>query len=284
MPDLLCAVFRFSPKHRDRVHGSLYDAGIHSFVEGVMTPEGTVDEDAAVTLYVEDETVAAKLRAYLESELGSGIPVTLEISTLENQAWESEWQKYWEPTEVSPRLCVCPSWIPYQAKSGQRVMRIDPAMAFGTGTHPTTRLCLQVIEDLVPASGISRVLDFGCGTGVLSIAALMFGAREAVGLDVNPAAVEQSTLNAALNNVSGASFGGGGLDTVSGLFDLVCANILSPVLLEHLDSLRRRVSPGGSLLLSGITSDEVGEFLAAARIEPAEQRELEGWVALLMRE
>ncbi len=175
--------------------------------------------------------------------------------------WREAWRTYFEPTEIGERLLLRPSWR--EAPTGERViLTIDPGGAFGSGIHETTRLVLGVIDNLV--KGGEQVLDVGCGSGILSIAALLLGAQSAIGIDVDAMAVDVSRENASINGVADR-FRASTRDIreIPGTFDLVVANIQAPILIEMADALTQRVGSGGALVLSGILADQADEVTGA---------------------
>ncbi len=193
------------------------------------------------------------------------------------QDWVRLTQSQFEPIRVSPHLWIVPSWhTPPDAQA--TVLVLDPGMAFGTGSHPTTRLCLAWLEHNV-RSGIS-VLDYGCGSGILAIAAAKLGASEVVGVDIDPQAISSSTSNAERNAVS-ARFCDARHE-LPGEFDLVVANILANPLTIMAPAICAHVRSGGSLALSGILVDQTDELIAAyapyLRLVVTDTRE--GWVCL----
>jgi ribosomal protein L11 methyltransferase len=170
---------------------------------------------------------------------------------------------------------------------------MDPGMAFGTGTHPTTQLCLEYVEEVVNPG--DAIIDIGCGSGILSVAALKLGAARALGVDIDPDSVRVSYENAALNNVRERIEiqQGSVAEVLQGLFSLqrarlILANILAPVLIKLLDEgLADLVLPGGSLVLSGIIADQspgVEEALARNGMELISRKQIQDWVALLARQ
>lgn len=180
--------------------------------------------------------------------------------TLADRAWEREWLKEFEPMSFGDRLWVSPHGMEI-ADDHATVVRLDPGLAFGTGSHETTALCLEWLASLDLAG--KRVLDVGCGSGILSIAALKLGATSVDGVDIDPQAMTASTQNAADNGVSErlrlsvnlADFGDG--------YDIVIANILAGALIELARELSKRTMHGGSLALSGILPGQAGEVSSA---------------------
>jgi len=188
---------------------------------------------------------------------------------------------------------IVPAWL--EPPTGDRiVIRMDPGMAFGTGTHPSTQLCLEMIEDVLSGPDARQgieVIDVGCGSGILSVAALKLGAAKALGVDIDRISVRVSRENAALNEIaSGFEVGLGSVSEVlRGDFSirqghLVLANILAPVIIQLFeDGLADLVTPGGSLILAGIIEEQAADVLAAARargLELADRRQINDWVAL----
>jgi ribosomal protein L11 methyltransferase len=196
--------------------------------------------------------------------------------------WVRETQSQFGPTRVSDRLWIVPSW--HQPPDEHAVVvRLDPGIAFGTGTHPTTRLCLAWLDEtLVPGAS---VLDYGCGSGILAITAAKLGAGVVVGVDIDPQALEAARSNSRLNGVDASYTDSHGLSQSATTFDVVLANILSNPLKLLAPALLARVAPGGSLVLSGILerqSDEIGAAFARddAAMALATWRSDGGWVCL----
>ncbi|MEJ2706108.1 MAG: 50S ribosomal protein L11 methyltransferase [Anaerolineales bacterium] len=207
--------------------------------------------------------------------------------------WAEAWKKHYRPIPVGRKLIIVPAWM--DSPDEKRIpIRIDPGMAFGTGTHPTTRLCLEFEEKILGKRGITsgmQVIDVGCGSGILSVAALKLGASRALGVDVDPEAIESARKNAQINAISERlELGTGSLSHIlAGQFSiqratLVLANILAPVIIRLLDEgLAGLLTPGGDLLLSGILEEQAAGVEAAARkvgLKIQERLQFEDWVAL----
>ena len=208
--------------------------------------------------------------------LGVDIPEAT-VETVPEQDWVRLTQSQFSPIHVSPRLWIVPSWCEPPA-DGAEMLVLDPGLAFGTGSHPTTRLCLQWIDaHLRP--GI-RVLDYGCGSGILALAAHRFGAARVIGVDIDEQAVTSSRYNAE-NNHCPVEFALPDGDP-GGRFDLVVANILSNPLMLMAPMLSSRVAPGGELVLSGVLERQADDVIAAYRPWLALEvwRSDEGWVCL----
>ncbi len=213
--------------------------------------------DTAITGLFDDNANFDALRDDLNAELG-GLPAH-RIEPLEDRPWEREWLKDFGPMQFGERLWICPGDA--AAPDDAIVVRLDPGLAFGTGTHPTTAMCLEWLDG-IDADG-KRLLDYGCGSGVLAIAGLKLGCREAVGMDIDPQAVTATRENAA-NNGIGAELKVYGQDSdIEGSFELLIANILAGPLASLSESLVTRLSSGGEIALSGILSEQIDEVQAA---------------------
>ncbi|MDH3747728.1 MAG: 50S ribosomal protein L11 methyltransferase [Gammaproteobacteria bacterium] len=181
------------------------------------------------------------------------------IKILADRAWEREWLKDFAPMRFGNRLWICPGDT--TAPDDSVVVHLDPGLAFGTGTHPTTALCLDWLDgrDLDGRT----VLDYGCGSGVLAIAATKLGCRSATAMDIDPQAVTATLANAAHNGVANSIQVLADDATITGHYDIVVANILAGPLIELAESISMRLSSGGELALSGILSDQVNKIQAA---------------------
>lgn len=214
---------------------------------------------------------------------------------IEQANWAEAWKQHYHPVEIGSRLIIVPAWL--DSPSPERIpIRIDPGMAFGTGTHPTTQLCLEMVEDFMiarqgpQAASEVEVIDVGCGSGILSIAALKLGAGHALGVDIDAEAIDAAQENVTKNGVADRFEAGiGSLEEVrSGKFSitrgsLVLANILAVTLVRLLDQgLGDLLSPAGVLVLSGILEEQAAEVTAAAGrngLRLVEQRQIGDWVA-----
>ena len=200
--------------------------------------------------------------------------------------WADAWKAYFPVMRVGRRLVIRPTWRRHRRAPGDVVLALDPGMAFGTGLHPTTRLCLAGVEALADRAVLAgaRVLDVGCGSGILAIAALKLGAATALGLDTDPIAVEATRANARRNRlVRRLRARDGSLPSGEPPFDVVLANLIAGLLVPLAPALRDELRPGGSILASGIFIDregEVREAFDAAGLDIAGRRAEGDWVAL----
>ena len=248
-------------------------------------------EVAVIHIYISPEQNPGEAIAYLTARLDQEpIPYTVDTDPVKEEEWATAWKDYYHPTKIGKKLVVCPTWEDYAPGEGELVMRLDPGMAFGTGTHHTTRLCAGMLEEAVTPG--CRVLDMGTGSGILSIAALLLGAREAVGVDIDPVAVRTAGENAALNGFGPERFKAlcGDLvhdkkmaERLGNGFDLIAANIVADVIIALAPTFPRHLKPGGAVVCSGVIlprKEEVIAALAAQGLTIARVEEKDGWCAI----
>jgi ribosomal protein L11 methyltransferase len=273
--------------------------------------EGTPSGPITVRAYLAVDEKLEETRQRLEESLyflGMIKPLPAPTFTpIADQNWMEAWKANYRPIPIGNRLIIVPAWL--QSPDETRIpIKIDPGMAFGTGTHPTTQLCLEFIEEIIDGGrwtmdGDSRstvhgppsVIDIGCGSGILSIAAIKLGADFALGVDIDEAAVKASRENAQANNVPDEKFAlgvGSVAEVLEEKFEirsapLVLANILAPVLVRLFDSgMARLVAPGGVLILSGILEEQAELVIASARgngLHLEAKKQSGDWVALLVK-
>ena len=209
-----------------------------------------------------------------------------EIETKETSEddWQ-EWRRFFKPVLVSKRVVIKPTWEEYQLKEDELIVEIDPGMAFGTGTHETTRLCIQMLDNII--RGGETVFDVGTGSGILAIAAAKLGAAKVLGIDNDERSVSVAAENVNLNSVTEeVSISGIPLDHIKGLFDIVVANILAEDLIEMRKELLTRLADGGRLILSGILKSKVEMVVSAYSVEglTLEKQIDDGeWSALMLK-
>lgn len=218
-----------------------------------------------LTALFEADTDALALLAALESFDPSLDWACASFRAVEDQDWERVWLDQFQPMRFGARTWIVP-WnheLPAEAGTGAAVVRLDPGLAFGSGTHPTTALCLRWLDTLAGEGllGGARVLDFGCGSGILALAALKLGADQAVGVDNDPQALQASLDNAGRNGVEGQLAVYLPQDEPAATYPVVVANILASALDALAEVLAARVAPGGRIALSGILQGQEGELL-----------------------
>ena len=206
-----------------------------------------------------------------------------DVSSLPNRAWERVWMDEFSPIQMGPRLWICPSWSEPPDHSAVNVY-LDPGLAFGTGTHATTAMCLSALDDAI--KGGERVVDFGCGSGILAIAALRLGAASALGVDNDPQAITATRDNAERNQILLTSLevvlpGSAAIEAWVYQSELVVANILAGPLLSLADELMALMRPGGKLILTGVLAEQAPELIDRyMEVDLRVSDTRDGWVLL----
>ena len=241
---------------------------------GMPAPREGWQRSRVVALFSEQALAQAAAQLLVLQDFFSGCQ-TLGLAEVADQDWVRLTQSQFAPVEITPEFWIVPTWHAPPAQARQ-LIRLDPGLAFGTGTHPTTRMCLRWIAQNA-CSG--RVLDYGCGSGILAIGAAKFGAGAVVAVDIDDAAVQASAANAEANGVRLAL---GQPECAQGLFDLVLANILATPLKVLAPLLRSHVAPGGQLVLAGILERQAQELIDAyapyCKLAVADTQE--GWILM----
>ena len=246
------------------------------------------------TIYAADPETAAENLALVTNAVKEWTPLGVRISAIEpfelkKEDWAEVWKKYFDVIPVSETLVIKPSWLDVQRKPGMAVVEIDPGMSFGTGQHATTYYCLKTIDRLAGKPGVKSMLDAGCGSGILTIAAALRGYDPVNAFDNDPDAVRIAAENLALNRIGTVSPVVGDAAVWQGRaeqYDLVCANILGHLLVAFRNNIVSWVRPGGYLTLAGILSTEF-DGVAAAFIElgfeELDRETLREWTSGLFR-
>ncbi|NMM61951.1 50S ribosomal protein L11 methyltransferase [Clostridium sp. P21] len=176
------------------------------------------------------------------------------VCKVNEEDWENNWKKYYKPTKVGSRVVVKPIWEEYAKKDDEIVVELDPGMAFGTGTHETTRMCIKALEKYVKPE--SKIFDIGTGSGILAITAAKLKAKEVIGVDLDPVAVKSASENVKYNDIDNIKILHGNLmEVVEGKADIVIANIIADVIIFLTDGVKDFIAPGGRFICSGIIND-----------------------------
>ena len=240
-----------------------------------------------IHVYIKQEKDALECVEFIKARLDAeGIEYETSIVGVNEEDWANNWKQYYHTQRIGKRIIVTPSWEEYTPVEGEVQMRLDPGMAFGTGTHDTTRLCLELLEEVVTPE--TRILDVGTGSGILSVGGVLLGAPSALGVDIDPVAVKVANENAEINEVSGKTeFVCGDLtDKVHGKFEIVTANIVADVIIRLLSTVKNYLLKGGVLIVSGIIdtrADEVENACHEAGFVTEKRLEHGGWVAIKLR-
>ena len=241
------------------IHPSLVEA-VSSFLIEQGSP-GVIQEELPGPAHRKKERLIAyfpndrgfrakrqKIRSFLRSvsQLHPGI-FSIHHRVIKEEKWAENWKSNFKPLRITPRLVVKPPWEEYAQQKGELVIEIDPGMAFGTGTHSSTQMCLRALEEVVRSSSPPlSMLDVGTGSGILSIAARKLGVTQVLAVDIDPVAIDCARKNAAINNINrGIDFRVGSLDGLRRKFDILAANLLPQELLQVAPFLPKRMSSGG---------------------------------------
>lgn len=241
---------------------------------------------AVIHLYISPEENPAEAVSFLKERYESeGIEHEISLADCVQEDWLNNWKKYFKPIPVGDKLLIRPLWEDEYEAGNRKVLNLEPGIAFGTGTHETTRLCLELIETyLTPGA---RFLDMGCGSGILSVAALLLGADSAVGVDIDPLAVKTAVENARSNGVEKKFTGicGNLAEKVSGKFDVIAANIVADIVILLSADAPKFMFPDTVYLISGIIDTREQDVLNAIEgtFEVLERREEKGWIAMALR-
>lgn len=250
-------------------------------IKAYFTPEDDIDARLA--------EIKTFLDGLAEQHPGLSIPAPA-LSTVRTEDWSNSWKANFKPLRLGRRLLVVPSWEVPQPREDDIVLRLDPGMAFGTGGHETTRLCLELLErimDEMPTLISPSVLDLGTGSGILAMAAVLLGAGRVCAVDIDPQAVEVARENLAANGLAGqVELGATPIESLTGAFDIILGNILAEELVRLAPHLTERLADGGILVLSGILAEKEGFVRKGFAPQPLaylETRHEGEWVALLYR-
>lgn len=254
-----------------------------------LIDEELINRDRSISvihIYFSSEDNIAESLDFLEPTLKSaGIEYSLDKTAIKETDWADNWKKYFKVTEIGERLVICPSWEEY-SNNEKAILRIDPGAAFGTGTHATTSLCLELLEKYTQKG--CHVLDIGCGSGILSIASCLLGAESAVGVDIDPTSVKVAKENATLNFVEEKTkFIVGDLaDKINDKYNIVCANIVADIIMKLNVDIKKYMKEDAIYITSGIIdirADEVRESFENSGLKIVEELKRENWYAFLLK-
>lgn len=253
--------------------------------ESILNADKTI---ASVSVYLPADSGAADTLSFLKERFAAlGIDAQITVSGVCEEDWANSWKAYYKPVEIGERIVIVPAWEKYEAPEGKLVVRMDPGMAFGTGSHETTRLVIGLLEKYVRRG--QRVLDVGCGSGILAICAARLGADECKAYDIDPVAVKVARENikdAGLDNVTcDSSDLLRDVDVSGGGYDIICANIVADIIIRMMPDVGALMNDGAVILASGIIcerANDVIESFQAHGFKIIERAEENGWCALVV--
>ncbi|MBO5321440.1 MAG: 50S ribosomal protein L11 methyltransferase [Clostridia bacterium] len=242
--------------------------------------------NSIIHIYIEESDNAAEALEFLKERLtAEKIPFEAGSVGVDDTDWNENWKKYFHPIEIGKKLAVVPSWEKYDNKDARTVLNIDPGAAFGTGTHATTSLCLELLQDYANAG--TEMLDIGCGSGILALASVLLGCKSAFGVDIDPQSVKTAKENAVINKIDDkVAFEVGDLtEVVSGKYGVICANIVADVIIRLLPDAKNFMTDGGVLIVSGIIDirkDDVLKAVADNGFKVVGERYKDNWCAFVL--
>ena len=240
-----------------------------------------------IHIYISEEDNALEAVEFLKERL-TAEKINCEVGSIgvNDNDWNENWKKYFHTIEVGEKLAIVPSWEEYENKDNRTVLSIDPGAAFGTGTHATTSLCLELLQKYVNDN--VDVLDIGCGSGILAIAAILLGADNAVGVDIDAQSVKTAKENAQINNITDkCEFIVGDLaEKVNGKFNIVCANIVADVIIRLFENVKDFMADDAVFIISGIIDIRKDDILSAAQkfgFAIIEEQYKDNWCAFVLK-
>ena len=261
----------------DGVYGDLID-------ESVLQADRTV---ASVSVYVPDDKPMQDYTMFIEQRLAAEkIDFKIELISLCEEDWADSWKQYYKPIEIGNRLVAVPMWEKYDARPEQVIVKMDPGMAFGTGTHETTRLCATLLEKYVTEN--SKMLDVGCGSGILAICASKLGAKECYAYDIDPVAVKVANENVKDNDCTNIECGVSDLlkGVKEGKYDVITANIVADIIIRLLPDIGAFMHKDTVLVISGIIDERCADVYKSINengFAITEEIHENGWCAISLR-
>lgn len=245
-------------------------------------------ETVKVSLFVPEERSFIEYKTFLEARLPAiGIEAAIEIDGIDEDDWAESWKQYYKPVHLG-KITVVPAWEEYTPADGEVIVKMDPGMAFGTGTHETTRLVIRLMQDEI--KGGERLLDVGTGSGILSICASKLGAGSCNAYDIDPVAVKVAKDNALSDGCENITVGVSdllkGVDLSRGRYDICVANIVADIIIRMLPDIKDYLKPGAPLILSGIIGERAEEVREAVKLQgfTVEKEITENdWVGMFVR-
>lgn len=241
-------------------------------------------EHGLIHVYISPEENPIETIAFLKERFTcANIKYSIETQDCDVDLFINNWKKYFKPTPIGNKLLICPSWENVSKHEEKRIiLKIDPGLAFGTGAHETTRLCLEFLEQFI--HGNESVLDIGCGSGILSVASLLLNAKKAIGVDIDELAVKTSVENAKINSVDSkfTSVCGNLTDKISGKFDIIIANIVADVIIEVNKTIKNYMHKDTIYIMSGIIKEFKNQVIVSLENEfkILDIKEENGWVSI----
>ncbi|MEZ0537387.1 50S ribosomal protein L11 methyltransferase [Caldicellulosiruptoraceae bacterium PP1] len=287
----------------DAISSFLYDLGVN----GVVVEDDVIDNSENVSWDYIDESLLIKkdyalIRAYFPENINISEVVyqikeglnyigrfldvgakEVEISQIDEEDWANEWKKYYKPIEID-NIAIVPSWEEYKNEKNRIIIRLDPGMAFGTGTHETTAMCIKLLQKYIKSG--QEIIDVGCGTGILSIAAKLLGAKNVLAVDIDDVAVKSCSENVKLNNVDIEIKKNNLIEGIDKKFDVVIANIVADIIIKLSNKVKDVLKENSIFLTSGIIKDrlsDVEKALIENGFEIIEVLNMNDWYALVSK-
>lgn len=264
---MICRVSIYIPSEAEETAETALTASGLPVTSWQDVDSGSIQFNLYCTSFAEADDAAQHMQRLLQAALPQSEHSLINEATIEplGDDWRESWKNFFHAQRVSQRIIVTPDWENPAgiSRPGDTIIRINPGQGFGTGQHPTTRACLQFIDTLAPASSQASLLDAGCGSGILAIAAAQLGYQNICAFDNDPAAIEDARRQAELNHIGQIDFRLTGIATApfTRQFDVVAANLLAEILIEHAEHLKAWTAPDGHLLIAGILQRQYGNVL-----------------------
>ncbi|MBQ9098491.1 MAG: 50S ribosomal protein L11 methyltransferase [Clostridia bacterium] len=254
--------------------------------ESILNADKTI---GSVSVFLSADRPYSDAVAFVNERMAAeGIDGKIDLIGVNEEDWANSWKAYYKPLHIGKRMVIVPAWESYEKKEGEIIVRMDPGMAFGTGSHETTRLVIELLEELV-TPGI-RVADVGCGSGILAICAAKLGAGECKAYDIDPVAVRVARENIADSGQENVTCDVSdllkGVDLSGGPYDLICANIVADIIIRMAPDVSRYMKDDAILLASGIITEraeEVIEQLESNQLKVVRRLDDNGWCALVVQ-